>query len=191
MRAAPQWFSGMLSLALILPTTFSWRKFYAEFEAKTLSLDFLNSITSSRSSKSTPMGPWSSSLICLGSMCRTHPHHLVYHMHCANFPRHLGRLINRCLIAHPEGADTIELAHWAYGEVLPRYARQNVFASRGATAAVSLPCLSAICFRQRLRGLQVADASLHVKLFRAILTAADDYARRHSLDEPPKFAIKH
>ena len=27
---------------------------------------------------------------------------------------------------NPEGADTIELAHWAYGEVLPRYARQNV-----------------------------------------------------------------
>jgi hypothetical protein len=47
-------------------------------------------------------------------------------MHCANFPRHLGRLINRCLIAHPEGADTIELAHWAYGEVLPPYARHNV-----------------------------------------------------------------
>ena len=47
-------------------------------------------------------------------------------MHCANFPRHLGRLITRCLIAHPEGADTIELAHWAYGEVLPRYARHNV-----------------------------------------------------------------
>jgi hypothetical protein len=47
-------------------------------------------------------------------------------MHCANFPRHLGRLITRCLIAHPDGADTIELAHWAYGEVLPRYARQNV-----------------------------------------------------------------
>jgi hypothetical protein len=34
-------------------------------------------------------------------------------MHCANFPRHLGRQINRCLIAHPDGADTIELAHWA------------------------------------------------------------------------------
>ena len=47
-------------------------------------------------------------------------------MHCANFPRHLGRLINRCLIAHPDGADTIELAHWAYGEVLPPYARHNV-----------------------------------------------------------------
>jgi hypothetical protein len=47
-------------------------------------------------------------------------------MHCANFPRHLGRLINRCLIAHPEGADTIELAHWACGEVLRRYARHNV-----------------------------------------------------------------
>ena len=47
-------------------------------------------------------------------------------MHCANFPRHLGRLITRCLIAHPDGADTIELAHWAYGEVLPRYARHNV-----------------------------------------------------------------
>jgi hypothetical protein len=25
----------------------------------------------------------------------------------------------RALIAHPESADTIELAHWAYGEVLP------------------------------------------------------------------------
>ena len=47
-------------------------------------------------------------------------------MHCANFPRHLGRLITRCLIAHPDGADTIELAHLAYGKVLPRYARQNV-----------------------------------------------------------------
>jgi hypothetical protein len=45
-------------------------------------------------------------------------------MHCANFPRHLGRLITRCLIAHPEGADTIELAHWAHGEVLPRYVRR-------------------------------------------------------------------
>ena len=47
-------------------------------------------------------------------------------MHCANFPRHLGRLITRCLIARPGGADTIALAHWAYGEVLPRYARHNV-----------------------------------------------------------------
>ena len=37
-------------------------------------------------------------------------------MHCANFPRHLGRLITRCLIAHPDGADTIELTHWSYGE---------------------------------------------------------------------------
>jgi hypothetical protein len=52
--------------------------------------------------------------------------HQVYDMHCANFPRHLGRQIIRCLIAHPDGADTIELAHWAYGEVLPRYARQKV-----------------------------------------------------------------
>ena len=47
-------------------------------------------------------------------------------MHCANFPRHLGRQITRCLVAHPDGADTIELAHWAHGEVLPRYARHNV-----------------------------------------------------------------
>jgi hypothetical protein len=47
-------------------------------------------------------------------------------MHCADFRRHLGRQITRCLIAHPDGADTIELAHWAYGVVLPRYARQNV-----------------------------------------------------------------
>jgi hypothetical protein len=31
-------------------------------------------------------------------------------MHCANFPRHLGRLITRCLIAHPNGADTMLLA---------------------------------------------------------------------------------
>jgi hypothetical protein len=46
-------------------------------------------------------------------------------MHCADFPRHLGRQITRCLIAHPDGADTIELAHWAYGEVLPRYARHQ------------------------------------------------------------------
>jgi hypothetical protein len=42
------------------------------------------------------------------------------------FRVNLGRLITRCLIAHPDGADTIELAHWAYGEVLPRYARHNV-----------------------------------------------------------------
>jgi hypothetical protein len=34
-------------------------------------------------------------------------------MHCANFPGDLGRQITRCLIAHPDGADTIELAHWA------------------------------------------------------------------------------
>jgi hypothetical protein len=46
-------------------------------------------------------------------------------MHRANLPRHLGRQITRCLIAHPNGADTIELAHWAYGEVLP-VARHNV-----------------------------------------------------------------
>ena len=52
-------------------------------------------------------------------------------MHCANFPRHLGRLITRCLIAHPDGADTIELAHWAYGEVLPRYARHAPKRPRG------------------------------------------------------------
>jgi hypothetical protein len=32
--------------------------------------------------------------------------HQVYDMHCANFPRHLGRQITRCLIAHPDGADT-------------------------------------------------------------------------------------
>jgi hypothetical protein len=38
----------------------------------------------------------------------------------------LRRQITRCLIAHPDGADTIELAHWVYGEVLPRYARHNV-----------------------------------------------------------------
>jgi hypothetical protein len=46
--------------------------------------------------------------------------------HSANFLRHFGRLINRCLIAHSNAADTTELAYWAYGEVLPRYARQNV-----------------------------------------------------------------
>jgi IS30 family transposase len=31
-------------------------------------------------------------------------------MHCADFPRHLGRQITRCLIAHPDGADTIQMA---------------------------------------------------------------------------------
>jgi hypothetical protein len=35
-------------------------------------------------------------------------------MHCANFPRHLGRQITRCLIAHRQ-ADTTQLADWAYG----------------------------------------------------------------------------
>jgi hypothetical protein len=59
-------------------------------------------------------------------------------MHCANFPRHLGRLITRCLIAHPEGADTIELARWAYGEVLPRYARHNV---RRHCLSFGIPCV--------------------------------------------------
>ena len=59
-------------------------------------------------------------------------------MHCANFPRHFGRLITRCLIAHPDGADTIELAHWAYGEVLPRYARHNV---RRHCLAFGIPCV--------------------------------------------------
>ena len=57
---------------------------------------------------------------CTAAAATTHTDQ-VYHMHCANFPRHLGRLITRCLIAHPDGADTIELALWAYGEVL-RYA---------------------------------------------------------------------
>jgi hypothetical protein len=52
-------------------------------------------------------------------------------MHCANFPRHLGRLITRCLIAHPEGADTIELAHWAYGDVLPRYGGKGKTGTNG------------------------------------------------------------
>jgi len=59
-------------------------------------------------------------------------------MHCADFPRHLGRQITRCLIAHPDGADTIELAHWAYGEVLPRYARQNV---RRHCLSFGIPCV--------------------------------------------------
>ena len=58
-------------------------------------------------------------------------------MHCANFPPHLGRLITRSLIAHPDGADTFELAHWAYGEVLPRYARHNVRSLIGTNASVS------------------------------------------------------
>jgi hypothetical protein len=35
-------------------------------------------------------------------------------MHCADFPRHLGRQITRCLIAHHQ-ADTMQLADWAYG----------------------------------------------------------------------------
>jgi hypothetical protein len=65
-------------------------------------------------------------------------------MHCANFPRHLRRLITRCLIAHPNGANTIELAHWAYGEVLPRYARHNV--RRIKAAAVNI---QASAFRRR------------------------------------------
>jgi hypothetical protein len=33
-------------------------------------------------------------------------------MHCAYFPRHLGRQITRCLIAHRQ-ADTMQLADWA------------------------------------------------------------------------------
>jgi hypothetical protein len=37
-------------------------------------------------------------------------------MRCADFPRHLGRQIFHCLVAHPEGADTVELAAWSYGE---------------------------------------------------------------------------
>ena len=58
-------------------------------------------------------------------------------MHCADFPRHLGRQITRCLIAHPDGADTIELAHWAYAEV--RGMRARTFAdivSRSAELAL-------------------------------------------------------
>jgi hypothetical protein len=35
-------------------------------------------------------------------------------MHCADFPRHLGRQITRCLIANRQ-ADTTQLADWAYG----------------------------------------------------------------------------
>ena len=35
-------------------------------------------------------------------------------MRCADFPRHLGRQITRCLIAHHQ-ADTMQLADWAYG----------------------------------------------------------------------------
>ena len=34
-------------------------------------------------------------------------------MHCASFPRHLGRQVTRALITGP--VDTIALADWAYG----------------------------------------------------------------------------
>ena len=47
---------------------------------------------------------------------RPHPHHRINIMHCANFPRHLGRLINRCLIAHPNGMDAVGLKARANGE---------------------------------------------------------------------------
>ena len=46
-------------------------------------------------------------------------------MHCATFPRHLGQLVTRALIALGM-ADTVELAHWAYGDELPIYALHNV-----------------------------------------------------------------
>jgi hypothetical protein len=46
-------------------------------------------------------------------------------MHCATFPRHLGRQVTRALIALQQ-ADTVELARWAYGDHLPIYALHNV-----------------------------------------------------------------
>jgi hypothetical protein len=46
--------------------------------------------------------------------------------YCATFPRHLGRLITRCLLAQPNGADTVQLAEWAYGSLIPVYGLNNV-----------------------------------------------------------------
>ena len=42
-----------------------------------------------------------------------------FNMYCATFPRHFRRQIVRYLLAHPNGADTVELARWAYDEPLP------------------------------------------------------------------------
>ena len=42
-------------------------------------------------------------------------------------PRHLGKQITRCLIAHPNGCSTEELARWAYpGQPHQRWHRWNV-----------------------------------------------------------------
>ena len=51
-------------------------------------------------------------------------------MRCADFPRHLGRQITRCLIAHPDGADTIELAHWAGAGFTPSSPRPTDLATK-------------------------------------------------------------
>jgi hypothetical protein len=47
-------------------------------------------------------------------------------MHCATFPRHLGRQIVRALTAHPDGLDTVELVQWAYGAERPVWALGNI-----------------------------------------------------------------
>ena len=47
-------------------------------------------------------------------------------MHCATFPRHLGKHIVRGLIAHPNGLDTVELVRWAYGAERPVWALGNI-----------------------------------------------------------------
>jgi hypothetical protein len=51
-------------------------------------------------------------------------------VHCADFHRHLGRQITRCLIAHPQ-ADTMQLADWAYGAgPHPTWHRWNIIRHR-------------------------------------------------------------
>ena len=48
-----------------------------------------------------------------------------FNMHCATFPRHLGRAITRALITHP--FDTVELCAWAYpGQPVNNWMLYNV-----------------------------------------------------------------
>jgi len=57
-----------------------------------------------------------------------------FNMYCATFPRHLGRQIVRYLLAHPNGADTVELARWAYDEPLPSILVGHEITSPGSFA---------------------------------------------------------
>ena len=75
-------------------------------------------------------------------------------MHCANFPRHLGRLITRCLTAHPDGAVSVEISaailrtisDWLEAD-LPQVKRVETFSEPIKDRSGPSPQLAASGFR--------------------------------------------